>query len=341
MDLLPNPEQQQIADSIADFLSAEAPAARFLEPGRDHTAAERALWADYAALEWFGLGLSEDLGGVGATAAEDALLFREVGRHLASPNLLAARIGAEAAARAGDAASARAILSGETVAVLAIPAGPRRIGPMSAGRFHLLDADPGDLSVTWSDDGVALLPTDSFDRIEVVPGLDDGVTLSTAERGDRPVQAWLPSDVHPLPMLAAVLTAAMCSGVAEAVLSQTLEHVRFREQFGRPIGAFQAVKHRCADMAVGAEAAWAQCVMAALAFTSRKPTAGFEAAAARLIASLAALDGAAACIQLHGGLGFTAESSAHLFMKRARLLEQIGGPPMAQRGRLLSRALLA
>ncbi|MDB5445170.1 MAG: uncharacterized protein JWQ97_487 [Phenylobacterium sp.] len=341
MDLLPNPEQQQVADSVAAFLRAEAPVARLLDRARSHPSAERSLWTRYAELGWFGLGLPEALGGVGYAAPEDLLLFRAIGRFLATPNVLAARIGAEVAARAGDQARARAILAGEVVVAIANPAGRCRIGPRASGRFHLLDGRPGDLLLTWSDDGAALFPFGAFEGTEATAGLDEGVELSVGALHDVAADAWVSADDQPLPTFAMVMVAAMLCGVAEAALQDALDYVKLREQFGRKIGSFQAVKHRCADMALATEAAWAQSMMAALSLGRGKPAADFEAAAAKFVATDAALKCAAANIQLHGGLGFTAECEAHLFTKRARLLEQIGGARRLHRSKLIAPSMQA
>ena len=101
-----------------------------------------------------------------------------------------------------------------------------------------------------------------------------------------------------------------------------VDYAKLREQFGRPIGAFQATKHRCADMAVRAEAAWCQTVLAALAAARGQTDAGFHAAAASIVAARAAIDNAEQNVQLHGGIGYTMECDAHLYLKRAHLLER-------------------
>ena len=100
-----------------------------------------------------------------------------------------------------------------------------------------------------------------------------------------------------------------------------------RQQFGKPIGAFQAIKHHAADMAIGAEMVSAQLDMAAIALADGRPDALFQIAALRRLAPVAALANARACIQIHGGIGFSAEADAHHFIKHAHLLSRLGAAP--------------
>ncbi len=121
--------------------------------------------------------------------------------------------------------------------------------------------------------------------------------------------------------------------MAEAARDLAVDYAKTREQFGRPIGSFQAIKHRCADMAITARALRAQLGMATLALHGGWPDAGLQVDTCRLLAARTALANAAACIQIHGGMGFTAECDAHLYLLRAHLYEHLGGP----RGAMLQR----
>jgi alkylation response protein AidB-like acyl-CoA dehydrogenase len=97
-------------------------------------------------------------------------------------------------------------------------------------------------------------------------------------------------------------------------------YAKTREQFGHPIGSFQSIKHRCADMAVGADAAAALLLFAALSVAEGRADAAFQDASARVVAEQRALWNARENIQVHGGMGFTAECDAHLYVKRTHLL---------------------
>ena len=134
-----------------------------------------------------------------------------------------------------------------------------------------------------------------------------------------------------------LLIAAYLTGIAQGATTMAVGHAKVREQFGQPIGAFQAIKHQCADMATRAAAAEAQTFHAAVTFGHGLDDAS-EVAAARMIAGTAALANAKANIQIHGGMGFTAECDAHLLLKRAHLMTALGSRPAGERRRLLGQA---
>src|SRR5262249_29947122 len=113
-------------------------------------------------------------------------------------------------------------------------------------------------------------------------------------------------------------------GAAEAALALAVDYAKLRQQFGQPIGAFQAIKHRCADMKLRTKLLGALVLMAALSEREGRSDAAAQIAAARLLAARYALDNAAAGIQIHGAMGFTAECDAHLFLLRAHLIENVG-----------------
>jgi alkylation response protein AidB-like acyl-CoA dehydrogenase len=117
----------------------------------------------------------------------------------------------------------------------------------------------------------------------------------------------------------------MLVGIAEATRDMATAYAKTREQFGKPIGVNQAIKHRCADMAVAADAAVNQLLFAALSVQEERPDADFQVAAARVVADQAALTNARHNVQVHGGMGFTAECDAHLYVKRAHLLGRTFG----------------
>ena len=117
--------------------------------------------------------------------------------------------------------------------------------------------------------------------------------------------------------------------LAERTVEMSVEYAKVRRQFGKPIGVFQAIKHRCADMAVRAEVARSVATYAAVALAESEPDAARHAGAAKALAGGAALANATDNIQNHGGMGYTWESDAHLYLKRARVLEHVCGSRMA------------
>ena len=135
---------------------------------------------------------------------------------------------------------------------------------------------------------------------------------------------------------AQVLLASLAAGLAAVAREAAVDYAKIREQFDQPIGGFQAIKHRCADMAMRALAAEDLVGFAAVAVSARRKDAALLAAAALNVALRAALLNAAANIQIHGGIGFSDECDAHRFLKRARLLEAIAGGSTAVRRRVLA-----
>ncbi len=126
-----------------------------------------------------------------------------------------------------------------------------------------------------------------------------------------------------------VLAAAEAVGVAERTLEASVEYAKVRQQFGKPIGSFQAVKHRCADMAVRVEAARASTFWAAVALRDGLEDAGRQVHVAKTLAVSAAIANASDNIQNHGGMGYTWEADAHLYLKRAWLVEHAFGTRVA------------
>lgn len=328
IDLLPNDEQQAIWDSAETVLAAEAPLSRLHADAADDAAVLRRT----AELGWIGLGLAEADGGVGYGLAEEALIFRAAGRHLLSPTLLGSVLAARIASRAGDAALAAALLSGERRAAILVPL-DGRLDAQPSGAFHRLDAGPDDLAVAWSAEGAALFSPLSCNA--VVASIDDTVKLERINLDSvRPLH-WIAAVQDDIALRATVLGAATLTGLAEAARDMALEYAKMRQQFGQAIGAFQAIKHACADMAVRCESAWSLTAFAALA--EDRGDAAFQAHAAWIIAAQAADQNAARNVQVHGGMGFTAECDAQLLVKRARVLAAIGGGARGHKAALLAQ----
>ena len=270
---------------------------------------DRKDWLQLGEAGVFNLCLSESAGGVGLGLAEAALVFEELGRALVPGPLVASHL----AAGSIDGADDGSVVVGM---VEARPAGGNAVLPLIIE--HLDDLD---VLLVLSDDGVTSLE----------PAVLDATPLQRPMDPLTPV--WSVADLpagHPVagPDVAtrwrhvgAVLTAALQVGLAAWVTDLAVAYAKQRRQFGRPIGGFQAVKHICADMAVRAEVA--RCAVQAAAVTADQPDVGDPAVAgagAKLLADEAALANGRACIQVHGGMGFTWEVPAHLAYKRSRVL---------------------
>jgi alkylation response protein AidB-like acyl-CoA dehydrogenase len=340
INLVPTAEQQQVIDSVTDFLKNKLPVERLRDRKIAPGAAERREWQQMAGLGWFGFGLPEELGGIGFSLAEEALAFREFGRNVVSPSVLAATLGAQVAARAGQRELADAILSGAERPGLGISTGTAGEFALSAksadGELHLVDAQDVKLILVWNDAGAALIRRADLKNIAAVEPMDLSTTLERGTaKGVAPV-AFVAATAEPLPLRANVLVSAIMVGMAEAARDLAAEYAKIREQFGKPIGSFQAVAHQCADMAVRAEAAWVQTKFAALAARDRRSDAVFQASAASLLASEAAFRNATMSIRVHGGIGYTADCPVHHYLKRALLLRRAVGGAQVQGARLLA-----
>lgn len=328
MDLLPTPEQEEIAHSTASFLAKELPITRLRELMDGPSTIDRAVWARAAALGWFALGLAEDVGGVGYGLAEEVLVFREIGRALAPgpvvPTVLAARL----AGRAGKSELAASIIAGDTVVGLGLPkpGAPAEIGDRVSAELDLFDGAWADLVLVAAPTGAALIAVPDLVDLAEISCIDEATRLSRGRAETVTTLTFAPTEAEDLYRRGAVLTSAMLVGIAEATRDQATDFAKSRVQFGKPIGSYQAIKHLCADMAIRSEAAVSQVFFAALAIDTDRPDAAFQAAAAKIVASDAARRNAAANVQIHGGMGFTFEQDAHLYVKRAQVLEQMFGP---------------
>ena len=303
LDLEPTEPQAMLAASVAGLLGRALPLTRLRDPASHGARAERAIWPQIAELGLFGLGLAEDQGGLGLGAAEEVLAARAFGRVLATPCLLAQMAAPYLAA---DTPGRAALIAGERRACLAW---------LDAGRAILLDRAGAETVVLLAPGAAALLPAASL-APQPAEGLDDALDWSVADCVPPPPH----SDAA---VRISLLIAAYLTGIAQAARDMAVEYAGTRRQFGQPIGAFQAVKHACADMAVRAAAAEAQLFYAAARFGADDADEA-EVAAARLLASEAALANASANIQIHGAMGVTAESEAHWLLKRAHVLAYLG-----------------
>jgi alkylation response protein AidB-like acyl-CoA dehydrogenase len=321
MDLLPDEEQEQIVLAIGKLLAERLPIARVREIGESGGRLSDEDWQPLAEMGLFSLMLEENHGGAGYGIIEGMLAFREVGRHLTPGPLLGTALAAWLLADAGH-GDAADFGGGTYSAALAEPSEDpdAHIDHGPSGRFRVFSL-PGATHVLFvaSDDWSLVPAADLHEAAVARPSIDPSVPfhLVTSAAGN-PITS---GSSTTLTSLARVLVAAELCGVAEAVQAASTAYASQRQQFGKPIGSFQAVKHRCVDMAIRSEAAWSQTVYAALAVTNRLADGAMHATAAKLLASDAANSNAIDNIQNHGGIGFTAELDAHLYLRRARALE--------------------
>ena len=335
MNFLLSDEQTQIVDSLHDLLTGRMPVSRLRPPAPQIGNSDQAFWPQLGELGFLGIGIPEEQGGIGLSAAEQMLAYREFGRHLLSPAILGLTLGARLTAQSRSDLLGE-ILCGLLPIAVANPRGSVQLGEVCHGQFHLIDAKQAEWILICSEDGTALLRRRDFTAVTEVLATDHVLSLERGLlAGARPV-CWLAASQECLYPQAQVLVSAYAVGLAEATRDMAVEYAKTRQQFGKPIGSFQAIKHLCADMAIRAEAAACQVIFAALVQAEGRPGADFHSVAAKLVAVEAALQNAAQNIQIHGAVGFTAEADAHLFIKRAHVLEQLWGDTRQQRRMMLA-----
>ncbi len=329
MDLLPDDEQTEIIETVRAQLEADfdlnALAGRDWEP----SVVDDALWARCAELGWFSLGLAESLGGIGYGLAEEALLFEQIGAHVTPGPFLATVLAAHVAASSAETDLVAAITTGDVRVALAEPE------PDPGPETHLRVTDFGNADILLVLDGESMRLLDATGiELTAQSSFDPLVPLATAtlEPGasapNGPSAVRASTDDPALVLRATLLVAAQLAGIARATATQSTEYAKDREQFGRPVGSFQAVKHRCADMAVRADSAVQLTRLASLAVAAGHRDGAFQAGAARVVAAEAAITNAEVNVQNHGGIGFTYEHTAHRYVTRARVWAAIlGGRP--------------
>jgi alkylation response protein AidB-like acyl-CoA dehydrogenase len=331
VDFHPDETQQAVVDSIAKLLDDNLGMEEVRAGHHTETAMHTRLWKALSQLGLFGLGLPEGEGGAGFGVAEQMLAMRELGRALAPGPVLATVLGAHLAFDSGRPELARAIAAGESPVGLAFTAqgSASVLADVVTCDVRTLDAAGSDLLLVVDGDRVALVRTaDAQFQDRISTSIDPGVIFAPAWLDAVPAVVDGADDPHLLER-AMILTAAALCGVGEAALRSSRVQVTSRVQFDKPIGSFQAVKHRCADMAVRAEAAWSQTTHAALLFDrSRSELGGIQVLAALVLAGESAVRNGADNIQNHGGMGFTAETDAHLFLRRAQTLTHCFGTRM-------------
>jgi alkylation response protein AidB-like acyl-CoA dehydrogenase len=328
MDLLPSEDQRDLIAAATDFLTSRMPIEGIRARDGKPSAVDLDAWREGAEMGLLTLGLPEEYGGAGRFLDDEALLFATLAEHLATGPFLASVLAARVAAQCGDTELTARIADGSALVGLAELRGDGSVGPEGAkGTFDLVDCVDVSHVLLVTELGAALVEVGEFPDLETLESSDPGVRLATADVTAATVLHWLPSTTDPIWLRATVLIAASLSGLAAAVTRMSTEHAKVRVQFGRPIGVHQAIKHACADMAVASDVAMSQTLFAAVCVQSGRPDGAFHALAARTVASRAAIANSGATIQVHGGMGYTYEHNAHLYLKRAHVLSHLFGEP--------------
>jgi len=285
-----------------------------------------AFWDALREPGWLGLHVSDAHGGAGFGLVEQAVVVEELGRAAAPGPYVPTVIAAAVIERAGGPGVAvlDRIVRGELTAAIVLPGGTTAIAGALA-----------DVIVCEVPGGWAVLDASALD-VQPLPSVDLTRRVARVRRGaapvadDRRLGPIAPDEVR---ALAAALFAAEAVGVAQWCVETAAEYAKVRVQFGRPIGQFQGVKHRCAEMLARTELARAAAWDAARAAADTDNGAGIAVAAAAALAFEAAFECAKDCVQTLGGIGFTWEHDAHIYLRRAMTLHQVVGTPAEWRVR--------
>jgi len=360
-------EQQAIKSTARDFLAARYRSERVRALSEVEHGFEQSDWSEMAELGWPGLALPEEWGGQGLGIVELAVLFEEMGYALAPSPLLSNTVAGLALALCGSddqrerflrplaegslrgtpalwdagttasvgkfAMEARAdgdgvVLDGEKVLVMDAAAADFLLVATADGSRHLVERGAAGVAVApaTSIDPTRRLCSVRFEAVRVAPE-------DTLPAGGEEYLAVFHR--------ACVALAAESTGVAQRALEMAVEYAKDRQQFGRPIGSYQAVSHRCAQMLLEAENARSAVYGAAWAADAEPESLPRAASMAKAYASDAGWRVPDASIQVHGGIGFTWEHDLHFFLKRGRANAATFGDAKWHRERVADAVLAA
>ena len=365
----PTDDQELIRTTARQFLEERAGLERVRELMMSADGFDRALWKEMADLGWPGLAIAEEHGGAGLGPVEMSVLLEEMGRLVTPGPFFASAVFATTAVQLCGVRESQARLlpmlaSGETIATLAIFEKPRGWDPVPS----VTRAEESGDGWRLTGEKRAVLDGHLADTLLVVADTADGAGLFAVEAGAEGVdisqestldatrrQARVAfSDVElkgadrvddgdvsgALTRTLQIATGALASeqvGGAQACMEMAVDYAKTRYQFGRPIGSYQAIKHRCANMLMQVEHAKSTAYHA-VRVTDDPDELAVAAPLAGSVCSEAFVWVAGENIQVHGGIGFTWEHDAHLYLKRAKASSLLLGSPRHQR-HLLGQAL--
>jgi len=331
MDFDLSSDQVALRDAASGFLDDRC-ASSHVRAAADHGGFDPSLWALMVDQGWIGITTSESAGGLGMGSVEAAVLLEQLGRHLApvplNQHLNALHVLA-------DTPWSEGLLGGSLLATVARRSVVRNGDGSVTGRPEpVIYGASADVLVVPAGDELVAVDLTAIDR-KPEPAMDRTRQLAWVGMDEAPaVSVGDASAVAAHLDRGAVFHSAELLGAAGAVMDIAVDYAGQREQFGQPIGAFQAVKHRCADMLVDVEGMRSTAYHAAWSIGSGDPDASVAAAVAKIWCSDAGLRVAESALQVHGGIGFTWESDVHLYLKRVQLDQVSFGDAEHHRTRL-------
>ena len=362
-------ERGELRQVVREFLSERSPSQevrRLMAAGESRDAQVWSLLTEQLGLT--GIAVPERYGGAGYGPVELGIVLEEMGGALlVAPYFATVALAGQTLAASGDEAAMACwlprIADGSLTATLAVAedsgswdlaevaatAQPAGHGWAVTGtKLFVIDGHTADLLlvVARAPDGPGLFAVergavgvesarlDTLDLTRALASVTLNGTPAVRVGGDRDAAEWL-SQARDLVL--AALAAEQLGGAARC-LDMAVGYAKVREQFGRPIGSFQAIKHKCANMLLEVECGRSAVYHASEALAGRQPDAPLAAALAYTYCSRAFTHAAKECIQIHGGIGYTWEHDAHLYLRRAKSSELLFGPPARQRTRLAELA---
>jgi alkylation response protein AidB-like acyl-CoA dehydrogenase len=331
MDLTYTEEQELFRSSVREFVTDRVPPERLAEIADGADGWDPALWKEACGLGLAGISVAEEQGGAGMGFVEEAIAAEELGRGVfPGPWLGSVILAQPALANAPD--LLQAVASGDRVATvvfsessLAVDVPPADLLVVQADRaFWAIDTE----EASWT----PLATVDGTRRLnEVSIGDADGQLLAQGENAYEVAAA--------IRMRGLAALAAEATGVAERAMEIAVRYAKEREQFGSPIGKYQAVSHQLADTYMDVQLMKSLSLWAAVALEDQEEDAGMAAESAKQFAADAAVRACERAIQVHGGIGFTWEHPLHRFYKRALWIRAFLGSGDDLRGAIADRLL--
>ena len=321
-------EHRALAQTVAGLLTkhqSRAMARSLLEAETD---ALPAFWAELSGLGLLGLHVPEEHGGSGFGLAETLIVAEQMGRHLAPGPFVPTVVTSAVLAAEGPGELQKRLLpalaDGSLIGAVALGGEVRQADGAATGEAgvvisgHLADV----LLVPAGDDVLVIEKSAGGVQAKVPANLDQSRRAARVRLDGAPATV-LPGARGLLTAVARAVLAAEAAGIASETTEQAAEYAKVRQQFGRPIATFQAVKHHCANMLVAAELATAAAWDAGRAGIGGGDQLGYTAAIAAVLAVPAAAGNASLNIQVHGGIGFTWEHDSHLYLRRAAAIAAV------------------
>jgi alkylation response protein AidB-like acyl-CoA dehydrogenase len=309
VDLTYTEEQELFRKSVREFVTDRVPADTLVEIADGDEGWSASLWKEATGLGLGGVSVPEEQGGAGMGFVEESIVAEEFGRGVFPGPWLGSVILAQPAL-AGAPEQLQAVASGDRIATL-VPKGGR----------HVVDLAAADLLIAETESGLQAIEKDQVES-RVLPTVDGTRRLGQVDLGQATGTPLADADETPailesIRVRALAALAAEATGVAAKVLEIAIEYAKEREQFGSPIGKFQAVSHQLADTYMDVELSRSLALWAAVAMDDQHEDAAMASETAKQFAADAAVRACERAIQVHGGIGFTWEHVLHRYYKRA------------------------